>query len=70
MDSKLVLMNIKNKGFFTVAQPFDLFVSDLCKRFARTHGEFLPTNDLDYIVEKLDQYGYLDEDEKEVPSFI
>lgn len=66
MSSKEKLVKIKNEGFFTASQPFDVFVSELCKRYTRIYGEILPTDDYDYIVERLEEKGILEpEDDSE-----
>lgn len=65
MDSKLKLMEIKQKGFFTAEQDFDNFISGLCLRYTRIYKEFLPIGDLDYIVKKLDEKGILEDSENE-----
>lgn len=62
MNAKEKLLKIKNEGIFTAGQPFDQFVSDLCKRYARIYGEILPVNNYEYIVNKLEEKGILDED--------
>ena len=65
MNAKEKLLEIKNNGFFTAGQTFDEFISGLCKRYTRVHQEFLPVNDLDYIVQKLEEKGILEESDNE-----
>lgn len=53
MNSKDILIKIKNEGLFTAGLTLDEYVADLCKRFSKMYDEILPTNDYDYIVKKL-----------------
>ena len=57
------LNEIKQQGIFTAAQPFDQFVSELCKRYFRIYGEILPVADYQYIVQRLEERGILDDEE-------
>jgi hypothetical protein len=69
MNAKEQLEKIQAGGIFTAGLPFEQFVSDLCKRYARIYKEILPITDLDYIVEKLSEKGLL-EDEEEIDEPI
>jgi len=58
-----ILDGIRMKGIFTACQPFEQFVSELCKRYFRIYGEILPVADYQYIVQRLEERGILDEEE-------
>lgn len=68
MNAKETLMKIKDEGIFTRTESFEEFVSGLCKRYARMYEEFLPVNDYDYIVKKLEEKGILDDEKND--SFL
>ena len=71
MSAKEKLMKIKSEGFFTAGQTFEEYVSDLCKRYSRMYGEILPSNDYDYIIEKLHEKGIVgSENDTSFPSTI
>jgi len=61
MIAKDVLMKIKNENMFTECQTFEKFIDELCTRFARIYGEFLPRNDYAYIVKRLKETEILRE---------
>ncbi|MEK5205202.1 MULTISPECIES: hypothetical protein [Bacillus] len=60
MTAKEKLMKVQSEGIFTMNQPFEQFVSDLCKRYTRIFGEILPLNNYEYIVSKLEENGILE----------
>ena len=62
MDSKQKLTEIKNRGLFTYNLTIEQYASDVCKRFARIHGEFIKHNDYDQIIKKLEDHGYLEDE--------
>ena len=62
MDSKQKLTEIKNRGLFTYNLTIEQYASDVCKRFARIHGEFIKHNDYDKIIKKLEDHGYLEDE--------
>ena len=53
MTPQQVLQQIQAEGIFTSGLTIDVFISDLCKRYARMYEEILPTNKYEYIVSKL-----------------
>lgn len=61
MNSQDMLIKIKNQGLFTSGQSLEKYASDLCRRFARIHGEFIKHNDYDRIIQKLEEHGYMEE---------
>lgn len=62
MDSKQKLTKIKDRGLFTYNLTIEQYASDVCKRFARIHGEFIKHDDYDQIIKKLEDHGYLEDE--------
>lgn len=67
-SSEKILEEIKGQGFFTSSLTLDKFVEDLCKRYARITGEILNPTNLDNVVLKLKENGFLEDDEVSTTS--
>lgn len=60
MDNSIVkLKEVQKESVFTVGLDFEVFISELCGRYARIYGEILPIKDYDYIFKKLSQKGII-----------